>query len=133
MEDKLRHKITLLPLVLLIVFGTIGELNAEEGFPDLRGPYLGQKPPGMTPELFALVIVSTEKEREFSGIFSTDGKEYYFFHFPEGSGMMAAKRTNGRWSDPRSTPFISKYIDNEPQNMPDGKTMLFCNRGDIWW
>ena len=56
-------------------------------FPVLKGPYLGQKQPGMTPEIFAPGIVSTEKFREFSGTFTPDGKEYYFFRFADGGGF----------------------------------------------
>ena len=41
------------------------------------GPYLGQKPPGLTPERFAPGIVSTDNW-EISGVFSPDLKEFYF-------------------------------------------------------
>ena len=32
-------------------------------WPVLKGPYIGQKPPGMTPEIFAPGIISTEKRQ----------------------------------------------------------------------
>ena len=32
----------------------------QENFPVLKGPYLGQKPPGLTPEIFAPEIISSE-------------------------------------------------------------------------
>jgi len=32
----------------------------QEDVPRLKGPYLGQKPPGMTPEVFAPGIVSKD-------------------------------------------------------------------------
>ena len=48
----------------------------------------------MTPEIFAPGIVSTDKFREFSGTFSPDGKEYYFFRFTDDAGMMACKLSN---------------------------------------
>lgn len=43
----------------------------------LKGPYLGQKSPGMTPEIFAPGIVST-KACELHGAFSPDGEEFFF-------------------------------------------------------
>jgi len=47
----------------------IGATAEPEGFPVLKGPYLGQNPPGMTPEVFAPGIISTD---------ATDGTLYFF-------------------------------------------------------
>lgn len=59
-------------ILLPILF--VSCINAQQGdFPVLKGPYLGQKPPGMTPE-----IVSTEKYGENRCTFSHDGRECYF-------------------------------------------------------
>lgn len=49
-----------------------------------KGPYLGQKPPGMIPEIFAPGIISTAKE-ELNSVFSLDGREFYFTRI-EGDG-----------------------------------------------
>jgi Tol biopolymer transport system component len=49
----------------------------QDDFPILKGPYLGQKPPGMTPEIFAPGIVSTGLD-ELNSVFSPDGDEFYF-------------------------------------------------------
>lgn len=46
--------------IMMILFGYAG----QEDFPVLKGPYLGQKPPGMTPDIFAPGFVSTEKYGE---------------------------------------------------------------------
>jgi hypothetical protein len=46
-------------------------------FGDLEGAYLGQKPPGMVPEIFAPGYISTEK-RELNSVFTPNGKEFYF-------------------------------------------------------
>ncbi len=34
-------------------------------FPNLTGPYLGKKPPGKTPEVFASGIISTGKNESY--------------------------------------------------------------------
>ncbi len=96
-----------------------------DDFPVLKGPYLGQKPPGMTPEIFAPGIVSTEEYREFSGTFTPDGKEYYFFRFADGAGMMVCKLLNEGWAAPKPASFNTEYIENEPHIAPDGKIMFF--------
>jgi len=49
----------------------------QKDFPILKGPYLGQKPSGMSPEIFAPGMVSTELE-EFGCSFTPDGTEVYF-------------------------------------------------------
>jgi len=118
-------KLILISSVLLAAAITT---NAQQtDFPRLTGPYLGQKPPGMTPEVFAPGIVSTVNHREFSGTFSPDGKEYYFFRLAKGAGMMVTKLVGGRWSEPRPAPFNTEYIDNEPHITPDGKYLFFCS------
>jgi hypothetical protein len=109
-------------LLLLIASSSFSQ---QTDFPTLKGPYLGQKPPGMTPEKFAPGIVSMDSIREFSGTFSPDGKEYYFFRFAKGAGMMVSKLIDGRWSIPQQAPFNTKGIDNEPHITFDGKYLFF--------
>jgi len=40
-----------------------------DNFPILKGPYLGQKAPGMTPEIFAPGVISTEKKGVYVWVF----------------------------------------------------------------
>lgn len=111
---------------VLLAISIMGSTRQRQ-FPMLTGPYLGQKPPGVTPEIFAPGVVSTANDREFSGAFSPDGKEYYFFRSGDGAGMMVTKLIADRWTAPRPASFNSKYIDNEPHITPDGKSMFFCS------
>jgi hypothetical protein len=134
---KCKNIINLLVMALLYEFWTFcavpvqasclffdQEIEAEETL-ILDGAYLGQKAPGMTPEVFAPRIVSTEEYREFSGTFTPDGKEYYFFRFADGAGMMACKLLEQGWTAPEPASFNTEYIDNEPHITPDGKFMFF--------
>ena len=51
----------------------------QKDFPKLKGPYLGQKPPGMKPEIFAPGIISVDENFEHSAaVFSPDGKEVFW-------------------------------------------------------
>ena len=111
-------------LSLLFVFGSQAQ---KEDFPVLKGPYLGQKPPGMTPEIFAPGIVSTVDAPEFSGTFSPDGREYYFFRFASGAGMMVTGLTARGWTAPQPASFNTEYIDNEPHITHDGRLLFFCS------
>ena len=56
---------------------SVDESDTGQVFPVLRGDYLGQDPPGLSPELFASGIVSTN-ENDLNAVFSSDGREFYF-------------------------------------------------------
>ena len=60
----------------------------------LDGPYLGQDPPGLEPEVFAPGIVSTRWGQEFGITFSPDGKEVYF---TRGATIMVSRWLEAGW------------------------------------
>lgn len=63
---------------LLLAFGVFGDASqAQEGFPVLEGPYMGQSPPGNTAEVFAPGIVSTDSW-ELEAVFAPGMNEFYF-------------------------------------------------------
>lgn len=68
-------------LLLLLILSNCGfaQENKESdfSFPDLTGPYMGQKPPGMVAEPFAPGIISTEGW-EIEAVFAPGMKEFYF-------------------------------------------------------
>ena len=100
--------------------------NGEPG----KGEYMGQKKPGLTPEVFAPGIVSTNTG-EFAIAFLPDGKEFYFTrHVVKDNGrglntIMVAKMIDGRWTGPETAPFSGKYFDFEPYISPEGKRLYF--------
>lgn len=114
-------------LVLNLGIGLAGTDLTEEEFPTLRGPYLGQNPPGDTPELFAPKIVSTCTQHS-SAYFSPDGKEVYFSRMlPLPHVIMGMKEENGIWTKPcvvveGLTPFLS----------PDGEKLFFSRDWALW-
>jgi len=68
---------------------------------DLNGPYLGQKTPGLVPELFAPEIVSTEEYLETVVTFLPDMTELSFTRF-DGENrkptLFVMQSQNNRWS-----------------------------------
>lgn len=116
-------------LLLLIVAG------CKESTKTLNGPYLGQKTPGNTPELFAPGIINTGiSTRDIT--FSPDGKEIYF-GLNIGNSTYATiffcKETETGWSEPEVLPFANnpEYIFIEPSVSPDGKKLFFVsNKGN---
>lgn len=71
----------------------------------LKGPYFGQKPPGLKPKKFAPGIVSVYGGNENTITFSPNGQEIYFGREP---GIWVSKLTPEGWSAPEKT-FIDGY------------------------
>ncbi len=96
-------------------------------FPELRGPYLGQNPPGLTPEVFAPGIVSTGLATRDMAI-TPNGEEIYFSVTVGGRTMiMVSRMENGFWREPEVAPFSGRYLDIEPSISPDGQRFFFLS------
>lgn len=101
--------------------------RAQNDFPQLEGPYLGQSPPGATPKLFAPGIVSTGHDELF-GCFTPDGKEFYYILGGEPQWtILVMKNVNGVWSLPRVAPFSGKYTAKFCLS-PDGNKVVLSSR-----
>ena len=92
--------------------------------PVLKGEYLGQQKPGLTPVMFAKGFVSTEKS-QLNAVFTSDGKEFYFSQTP--FTIMMTKQVNEVWTKPEVAPFSGKYSDVDHSISPDGKRLFFCS------
>lgn len=95
--------------------------------PDLL--YLGQNPPGMTPELFAPDIIATGYyERDIT--ISPDGTEiFYGLLTGRHVTILYTRLSNGKWTEPETASFArdSKYFFLEPCFSHDGKTIYFLS------
>jgi Tol biopolymer transport system component len=116
-------------IAALIILVAAKGLARQTEKASLSGPYLGQKPPGLTPEVFAPGIVSKEGDqaRLFIG---PDGSEIiYWERDPVGGKMriLSILRKGGLWSAPKALPFSEEYANNEPCLSPDGKKLFFVS------
>lgn len=103
---------------------------AEPKFPQLVGPYMGQKPPGKKPEMFLPGIVSGHYDAHCSIVFSPDGKEACW---PEmypprekgygTGGVMVMKMIDNKWTYPRK----STILEGECFFSPGGKRLYFIS------
>ncbi|NOY73539.1 MAG: hypothetical protein GXP14_14425 [Gammaproteobacteria bacterium] len=112
--------ISLLFSVLIMSSGS----HAQDDFPVLEGPYIGQNPPSLTPEVFAPGIVSKEHQ-DWTGRFTPDMKEYYFtrnIKKSRKSTTFVLKSENNRWHKTVLGPRMGGSIS------PDGKTMHSGNK-----
>ncbi len=110
-----------------LMLATVFAIHARHGdFQKITGPYLGQKPPGLTPEVFAPGMISTEK-MELNSVFSPDGKEFYFAIRTPGKGheIHFTIETGEGWTQPRPVFFSGDYSDVDMFITGDNKRMYF--------
>ena len=112
---------------VVVLFGSCTE-QEPAGFPDISGPYLGQNPPGSSPEIFAPGIVSTTYGGEWSTAFTPDGRELFFGLATEGSTyILHMKESDGLWTEPVVASFSGQHSDFDLTMSPDGNRLYFTS------
>jgi len=124
----MKPKKSLIGILLFAAF--VFNSNAQQDdFPVLKGPYLGQAPPGMTPEIFAPGIISTQYHEHSAANFSPDGKEmFYTLSCELGHVIIYTKIENGNWTIPKPAPFSGKYSDDKHIWSSDGNVLFFRSK-----
>ncbi|MEE4196005.1 MAG: hypothetical protein V2I54_00045 [Bacteroidales bacterium] len=131
-------------LLVITIFMIISCQDKNEHI--LSGPYLGQKLPGDSAELFAPGIISTGMSERDLAIYP-DGSEIYFCR-NLGNHKFATiwytKQVDGKWSQPEVLEFCRnpKYTYIEPFISPNGQKLFFVSNmneeggeplsSDIW-
>lgn len=90
-------------------------------FPELKGPYMGQKPPGDQPERFLPGIISGHYNAHSAIVFSPDGKEAHWTEMspPEGR-VMGMKIVGDTWTYPEPV-----FEGRDSSFSPDGRRVYF--------
>jgi hypothetical protein len=114
--------------LLIIPSGILFAQHKITEFPKLTDPYLGQKTPGMTPEIFAPGIISTGLYTRDMAI-SQGGDEFYFCVADGGLNVIFVTRLlDNRWTEPATAPFSGQgFLDFEPHISPDGDHLFFLS------
>lgn len=116
-------------------------------FSVLRGPYLGQTPPGAIPEVFAPGVITTEKGWEAALSFSPDQSELFFSRRSDIQGnenrIMHMKKIKNVWTEPALPSFALDLIEYEAFITPDSQKVIFksqrpkpdggAKEGGIWY
>jgi hypothetical protein len=98
------------------------------------GPYFGQTPPGMTPEIFAPGIISLPSRFESDICMSQDGGEYYFTVRDSSWSdyrIYATRYENGQWTTPAQASF-SNNKSLTPALADNDQSLYFGRDADIW-
>ena len=101
-------------------------VRAKPTPPGPSGPYLGQKLPGMIPEVFGPGFISTESSSAGGIAFSPDGNEIYFGR----AGIWVTKQVSGVWTSPGLASFRGAASSFEPGMAPDGRRLYFASGMD---
>lgn len=105
--------------------------------------YLGQMPPGKTPEKFAPGLISLATEYEFGSTFSRDGKEFFYSVSVNGRGETRHMRLlDGQWTDPMVILAHEVFGYNDPMLSVEEDKLYFISTQsetespedyDIWY
>jgi len=122
---------------ILILIGTLflnacdikNQKTKDNDSSTIRSPYLGLKPPGLTPEVFAPDIVSIDGRFEGAVSFSPDLNEMYFHadNEDEETAIYFSKFKDDKWSTIKKVGFTNgkKKEELHPFVSPDGKRIYF--------
>ena len=108
-----------------------GDSLGKSGDPVLKGPFLGQIPPGEKPVIFAPGIVSTPAIEHGTLSVSPDGLEIYWSiisdDWQEGA-VYLTREENGYWTKPGIAGFSrTEYRDLCPILSREGKSLFFTS------
>lgn len=81
------------------------------------------------PRIFSEGIVSTDGN-EFGGVFTPDGKEFYFARSVPRSYfyiICVTRFVNGKWTEAEIAPFSGRYRDFDAVISPDGSKLFFIS------
>lgn len=100
-------------MILALLMGVTTTSGAGDDASLLKGPYLGQEPPGITAEPFAPWLFKKGESVGCSG-FLTDGTVFVFSSMKRGTdwrfkSTYVMKLVDGEWTEPEAAPF-SAYM-----------------------
>jgi hypothetical protein len=120
-----------IPIILLFsILAFSSNSYGQDEFQVLEGPYFGQKPPGLIPELFAPGIISISGRHEMGVSFSPDLDEMYFA-VQEKTGVPAdiyfSKLEDKKWTPFKKANFTKgkKAGEMKPTVSHDAKKIYF--------
>jgi len=134
MHSQNRTALTIWLVAAVDIVATVGIAAAADPPLPGKGPYLGQKPPGMTAEVFAPGLVSSSSFEHSRLEISKDGTAFYWVVQPmRGKQLIWSthRAADGSWSKPAPLP-ISNGAEalpflNSPTLSPDGKKLYFSS------
>lgn len=124
---KMNKPINLFFLFLLSVSLTVAQPTST-GLPEFTGPYLGQKPPGKIPELFAPNLMTAEMGYHSTIVFSPGLDEALWRPMDNNGGkILYSKMKEGKWTKPEWVNFGINERILDPVFSVDGNKIYFLS------
>jgi len=130
-------------VILLVVLSIISydhiqsfsqsQIKTIISFNQLKGPYLGQKLPTSTPEIFAQKLIS-RGFHELGIALSSDGEEIFYIMSDRGYqhySLVHILRVDGIWTKPQLAKFATKMSVYTCFFAPDGDTFYFSTNRPV--
>jgi hypothetical protein len=118
--------------LIVVAWADTGYCSEPREFPVLKGPYLGQAPPGLVPEIFAPGIISKEGHYDGGATFSADNRFFafkkYFRDEPISEEIWISEQVGGVWARPHRAPFSGEYDDWDFHFAPFGNAFYFTSK-----
>jgi len=131
---------TVLEIALREEYDTIAELLISKGADksrikkiELKGKYLGQEIPELTPKMFAPNVVSTENYNH-TGVFHPNEKEFYFtssLRKIQTEALMVTRKKNGVWTKPKRLEIFGDTKEFDAFITQDGKKLFYCSNRKV--
>lgn len=128
----MRKFLIILVAVSITLFKCTSNIDTGTTYPEvLEGVYLGMKPPGDDPELFAPGIVSSIYREHSGAVFSPDGKELFWSRAinegrePRLIVILHMKQEKGKWTKPELAPFNISTYNHINSVSTDGRRLYF--------
>ncbi len=120
-------KIKMAALIIVLSISSGFKLNSRPtGY---HGAYFGQKPPGLTPEIFAQKILSKKQpEWAYDCVFSPCGREFYYTVSDlekKTDQIMSMRMVGNVWTEPEPVSFNSDHVSNNLCISHDGYRIFF--------
>ena len=120
---------TLIVTFLLLAAVSINAQQTE--FPELSGPYLGQKPPGKIPVKFPFDYMPPGYKLHSAPAFMPGGGEVYFsamnFSIRFSEKIFFMKIIDGTWTSPQIASFSGNTFDGSPSLSRDGRYLFYSS------
>lgn len=128
MTEKKELYLYAISLLVLMLFFCCTQ-REQNDFSDLKGAYLGQRLPGMTPEVFAPGILS-HGLHEHALTISPNGSELFYVTTDSSFSyytIIRVVKENNHWKEPEVAPFSGEYLDLAPSFSPDGTKLFYSS------
>ncbi len=132
-------KYTIFIILLLLTSGvSIAQDIASDAqkiasdFPELKGPYLGQSPPGMDPQIFISGELKPHMVSKWHGTpsFSSDGRKMCWVNMGDEFEIYFSEIRDEKWCKPYRPSFVGKMDENNPLYSFDGNKLYFLSFRD---